>query len=350
MSSPLTRRTILQLASVAPLLGALPRAAFAQALTPVKFLGAAAVARPDQGFMFVGITTGFYKDLGIQGDFFTTSGSGSVVQLIATNQAQLGHCGMQELIAAKQNNPTLPVRAVYLQDIGAAYEIVVPTAAPIQAITELKGKRIGVMSLASGAVPFVKSMLQAAQVDPNSVELLPVGTGAQALAALRSNRVDALSLFRGQHAALENLGIQFRYFVAHYPSSVMIANEEYLSKNRAVLIHALQGMILSQVFMTANPEAAVRAFWQINGRPKGDEAKVLRDGVHLIKRAAELWKQPDDKRKWGVMTDQDWLGLAKFSAIDISPQQVSSLYTNDLIDEVNKVDIKIALDAARRAG
>jgi NitT/TauT family transport system substrate-binding protein len=348
MSSFLSRRAMLRLLSSAPFLGA-PLAALGQALTPIKFVGAAAVARPDQGFMFVGMTTGFYKNLGIDADFFTTSGSGSVIQLIATNQAQLGHCGMQELMAAKLKNPTLPVRGVFLQDVGAGYEIVVPTTAALKTIGDLKGKRIGVMSLASGAVPFVRSMLQTGKVDPSTVELLPVGTGAQALAALRSGRVDALSLFRGQHAALENLGIEFQYFTAPYASSVMLANDNFLAKNGSALTRALQGLVLSQVFMRANPEAAVRAFWQINGKPREDEAKALRDGVHLIRRAAELWKQPDDKRRWGQMTDQDWLNLAKFSDITITPDQVKSLYTNDLIDEVNKVDIKTALDAAKRA-
>jgi NitT/TauT family transport system substrate-binding protein len=339
---------MLRLMSSAPFLG-MPVVALGQTLTPIKFVGAAAVARPDQGFMFVGITTGFYKNLGIDGDFFTTSGSGSVVQLIATNQAQLGHCGMQELMAAKLKNPTLPVRGVFLQDVGAGYEIVVPTDGPLKTIVELKGKRIGVMSLASGAVPFVRSMLQTGKVDPKTVELLPVGTGAQALAALKSGRVDALSLFRGQHAALENLGIEFRYFTAPYPSSVMIANDAFLSKNAPALTRALQGLVLNQVFMRANPQAAVRSFWQINGPPREDQEKALRDGVHLIRRAAELWKQPDDKRRWGQMADQDWLDLARFSDIAITSDQVRSLYTNELIDEINKVDIKVALDAASRA-
>ena len=339
LKTRLTRRNVVQLTAFVPLsfapLSGLSSAAFGQTLTRIKFVGAAAVARPDQGFMFLGITTGFYKDLGIDGDFFTTAGSGSVIQLIATNQAQLGHCGMQELMGAKLKNPTLPVRAVFLQEVGAGYEIVVPRSGSIQSIAELKGKRIGVMSLASGAVPFV--------------ELLPVGTGAQALAALQSGRVDALSLFRGQHAALETLGIEFRYFTVPYPSSVMIANETFLKNNRSALVRALQGVVLSQVFMRANPQAAVRSFWQINGRPKEDEAKALQDGVHLIERAAELWKKPDDSRKWGLMTDQDWTQLARFSAIDITPEQVSALYTDELIEEINKVDINVALNAAHRA-
>jgi NitT/TauT family transport system substrate-binding protein len=340
------RRRVLQAGLTVPALAAASSLRAAD-LTPFKFVGAAAVARPDQGFMFVGMKTGFYKDLGLQADFFTTNGSGSVIQLIATNQAQLGHCGMQELMATKLSNPGLPVKAVYLQEVGAGYEIVVPEASPIKAISDFKGKNIGVISLASGAVPFVKAMLRTGGVDPKSVDLLPVGTGAQALAALRSGRVDALSLFRGSHAALENLGITFRYFTVPYASSVMIANESYIAKNRSTLVAALKGQILSQAFAVTNPEAAVRIYWDLNGRPREDEAKALSDGVHLIKRASELWTNVIDGKLRGSMSDEDWLKLARFSDITISTADVESLYTDDLIDDVNKVDVKVAIDAAK---
>ena len=344
---PMTRRAALGLLSAAPFMRA--GALGAQSLTQMKFVGAAAVARPDQGFMFVGIPVGFYKQLGIDADFFTVGGSAQVIQLVATNQAQLGHAGMQELMAAKREQPNLPVRAVYLQEVGAGYEIVVPAKGPIQTMGELKGKRIGVMTLASGAVPFVKAMLKNANVAESDVEILPVGTGAQALASLEAKRVDALSLFRGQHAAIENLGVEFRYFTVPYASSVLIANEAYLKSNRDALVRGLQGVVLNTVYMDANPEAAVRAYWKVSGPPKGDEAKALREGVHLIQRAAELWKQPNDSRQWGAMTDAEWLSLAKFAGIDITPQQVQSLYTTELIADVNKVDPQIALKAARAA-
>ncbi len=346
MTESFTRRKALQLCAAAPTL-AWTGGARAQAPVPVKIVGAAAVARPDQGFMFAGITTGFFKNRGVAADFFTTAGSAAVLQLIATNQAQLGHCGMQELMATKIKNPTLPVKAVFLQEVGAGYEIVVPTSSPIKEIAEFKGKKIGVISLASGSVPFIKSMLRTAKVEPESVDLLPVGVGAQALAALRTGRVDALSLFRGSHAALENMGMELRYFTVKYPSSVMITNDTFLKQNRAAAVAALQGIVLNQVYLRTNPEAGVRSFWQLHGGPK-DEAKELRDGAHLIRRAAELWKPIDDPRKWGYMTDQDWLALAAFSAIEVTPTQVSSLYSNELIDDVNKVDIKVAVEATKR--
>lgn len=349
----IARRTALRLLAGAPFAGAATagwsRLAGAAEPTKIKIVGAAAVARPDLAFMFAGIPLGFYKQLGIDADFFSVAGSGQVIQLIATEQAQLGHAGMQELMAAKKQQPTLPVRAVYLQDIGAGYEIVVPEKGPIQNISELKGKRIGVMTLASGAVPFVKAMLRNSNIQEGQYDILPVGTGAQALAALQANRVDALSLFRGQHAAIENLGIEFRYFTVPYPSSVLIANEAFLKSHREALVHTLQGIVLNSIYTETDPEGAVRTFWKVAGAPKGDEAKAMHDGVHLIKRAVELWKNPKDNRKWGAMSDQDWLKLAQFSGMEISPQQVQALYTNDLIDEVNKIDPQIALRAAHKS-
>jgi NitT/TauT family transport system substrate-binding protein len=348
----LTRRTMLRLLGATSLAGAAASGwagpARSEDLTKIKIVGAAAVNRPDLAFMYAGIPLGFYKQLGIDADFFTVGGSAQSIQLVATDQAQLGHAGMQELMAAKQKQPSLPVRAVYLQDIGAGYEIVVPQNGSIKTLGDLKDKRIGVMTLASGAVPFVKAMLSQAGIKDGQYELLPVGTGAQALAALQANRVDALSLFRGQHAAIENLGITFHYFTVPYPSSVLVANETFLKSHREALVHALQGIVLNSIYTETDPEGAVRTFWQVSGPPKGDEKKEMHDGVHLIERATELWKQKNDNRKWGEMSDADWTKLAQFSGIQITPEEVHALYTDDLIAEVNKVDSQIALRAAQK--
>ena len=54
-------------------------------------------------------------------------------------------------------------------------------------------------------------------------------------------------------------------------------------------------------------------------------------------------------RKWGAMTDQDWLGLAKFAGMDTDERLIQSCYTDELIDDVNKVDVGVAVRAARKA-
>jgi len=319
----------------------------------VRFAGAAAVARPDQGFMFLGIPAGFYNTLMIDADFVTVAGSAAAIQLLASNQVQLAHVGMMELLAIKQRALRLPVRTVYLQEWGSGYEIVLPSTSPLQSVADLRGRRVGVLSLASGAVPLVKAMLRHANIEPASVELLPVGAGAQALAALRSRQVDALSLFRGSHAALENLGIELRYLTVPLPSSVLAVSEEFLRQDRAAVVRALQGVVLNSAYMETSPTAAVRRYWDLFGKPGGNEEQALRDNAHLIQRSSELWKQMTDTRPWGQLDDDAWRKLIDYmgpeAGIKLSNTELSAVYTNELTEDVNRVDVTPAVKAAQQA-
>jgi NitT/TauT family transport system substrate-binding protein len=349
---PFDRRTVLR-SGVAAAVASSVLARRAESQTPVKirFSGSAAVARADLGFMFAGIPTGIYKSLGIDADFVTVAGSAASIQLLVADQAQLAHVGMLELLTAKRTNPNLPVQAVYLQDIGSAYEIVVLQDSAIKSVAELKGKKIGVISLATGAIPVIQAMLHQANVDPDSVELLPVGTGAQALAALKSDRVQALSLFRGSHAAIENLGVKLRYFTPSVPSSVLAASTSQIGKNRDGLVRALQGVVMNTVYLQTNPAAGVRAFWAMFGKPTGDAAKDLADNSRLIARAAELWKPLGSPGPYGDMNDKTWLDMLDFigPSFKFDRSQIGTVYTSSLIPDVNKADIKRAIEMARAA-
>jgi NitT/TauT family transport system substrate-binding protein len=329
----------------------LARRAGAEAPVKIRFAGSAAVARADQGFMFAGIPTGIYKSLGVEADFVTVAGSAASIQLLVADRAQLAHVGMLELLTAKRTNPNLPVQAVYLQDVGSAYEIVVPEDSAIKSVAELKGKKIGVISLATGAIPVIKAMLHQANVDPNTVELLPVGVGAQALAALKGDRVQALSLFRGSHAAIENLGVKLRYFTPSVPSSVLAASTSQIDKNRAGLVRALQGVVMNTVYLQTNPAAGVRAFWALFGKPTGDVAKDLADNSRLITRAAELWKPLGSPGPYGDMNDKTWLDLLDFMgpSFAFDHGQIKTVYTSSLIPEINRADIRRAIEMARAA-
>jgi NitT/TauT family transport system substrate-binding protein len=194
-------------------------------------------------------------------------------------------------------------------------------------------------------------MLHQANVDPNTVELLPVGVGAQALAALKGDRVQALSLFRGSHAAIENLGVKLRYFTPSVPSSVLAASTSQIDKNRAGLVRALQGVVMNTVYLQTNPAAGVRAFWALFGKPTGDVAKDLADNSRLITRAAELWKPLGSPGPYGDMNDKTWLDLLDFMgpSFAFDHGQIKTVYTSSLIPEINRADIRRAIEMARAA-
>lgn len=314
----------------------------------VKIMGASATVEAYHGFMFLGVSLGFYKQLGADVEFATVAGSSAAIQLVGAGTAQMAYAGMDALILAKSKHPTLPVTAVYLHDRGNIYEIAVPDESPIRSVAMLKDQNLGVANLASGAIPAIRAMLGEAGLNPaTGVNLVPVGNGAQAAAALRAGRVQALSLFRAQHAVIETLGFKFRYFTRDQPSAVIVVNTDFYKKHPETVAQVLRGIVMGSVFAQVNPNATVREHWKMFGKPTGiSEAEATWRGSHVLSGAAKMWKDYRDKSvRWGDMTQAQWDGMQKF----LVEQKLlgaaipsETLFSTDLIGKVNN-----PADAAR---
>jgi NitT/TauT family transport system substrate-binding protein len=340
------------LAACAVALGVLASAPAGAQAPKVKLWGASATVEAYHGFLFLGNPLGFFKDEGVDVEFGTAAGSAATMQLIAAGQVQMGYIGMDVLILGKARNPTLPVTAVYLQDRGNIYEIVVPEESDIKTVADLKDKNIGVANLASGAIPSLRATLTDAKLNPDSsVGLIPVGNGAQAAAALRSNRVQALSLFRAQHALIETLGYKFRYFTREAPSAVIAVNTDFLKSNPEAVAKTLRGIAKASAFAEANPEATVKEFWKLFGKPQGlsDEEAMARQ-KHVLSSTAKLWKDyKNTSVKWGDMQASQWSAMQDFlvsqKLLD-KPVPVEQLFTTELIGKANEFDLAPVLKRA----
>jgi NitT/TauT family transport system substrate-binding protein len=342
-------------AGLATAMLAAPGNARAQALPKVRIWGASATIEAYHGFLFLGMPLGFYRDQGIDAEFGTAAGSAATLQLVATNQAQLGYVGMETLILAKARNPTLPVTAVYLQDRGNIYEIVVPEDSAIRSVADLRDRNLGVANLASGAIPSIRAMLADAGLNPDtSIGMIPVGNGAAAATALRANRVQALSLFRAQHAVIETLGVKLRYFQREQPSAVLIANTNFLRSNPDACVAALRGVVAGSVFAQIAPQATVREHWKMFGRPTGiSEEEAMSRATHVLTRSAELWKRWDDAATpWGAMTKEQWDAMQQFMVTQKLMERAidsATLFNTDLLARVNAMDTAPVIARARAA-
>ncbi|TVR06576.1 MAG: ABC transporter substrate-binding protein [Salinarimonadaceae bacterium] len=328
--------------------------ASAQSLPTVQLYSSASIIEIDQAALFLGGPLGFFEEEGVNVQFGSAAGSAATLQLLASGQIEMGHIGMDVLILAKATNPDLPVTAVYLHYRGNIYEIVVPEAGDIMEVKDLDGKNIGVANLASGAIPSLRATLSEAGLNPNtSVGLIPVGIGAQALATLNAGRVDALALFRAQHAAIEASGSPFRYFTREAPSTVIAVNTAFLERNPEAVASVLRGVVKGSVFATLNPEQTVREHWGLYGRPQGlTEEEAMNRSKHILSRTVELWKEiDDDSVRWGEMSDAEWDTMQEFLiSQNLLSQKVPSegLFTAGLIDDVNAVDLSDVTERARR--
>jgi NitT/TauT family transport system substrate-binding protein len=350
-----TRRTFLQAAAGLGLVSAPTsgRGARAQALPKVRYVASSPVVRPYHAYLYAGARAGLHQKIGIEPEFLFISGSAAALQLLIAGDADIGNIGILEFIAAKKRQPTLPLSLIYCHDYRSSYVTVVPEDSPIKTVADFKGKSVGVLSLAAGTVPTVKAMARQAGIDPASVQFIAVGADAAALVALKSGRVDALSFFIGSVAGLENLGMKFRSFSPEVSSGVFATSNAFLTKNRDLAVRGLQGIALSTRFAQLNPAAAARNYYAMFQQPIGDRDKALRDDVHAIEKTLTIFKQPNDGRLWGELTEADWKKLIVFAGPEFGmtaeDTRYADFFNGSLIADVNKVDMTLAEAAAKSA-
>lgn len=338
------RRTFLSGAMAAI---AAPRArAATQRLPRVRIVGAAPVVRPDQGYLFLGIPMGYYRTLGFEGEFLSVAGSAAALQLVVTGSAEVANVGFIELLSIKRKQPTIPIRTVFHQGKISTYQIAVPDDGPIKTVADFKGRTLGVPSLGSGSVPMAQALLRQAGVDPATIPFLPIGAGAQALAAIKAGRVDGICAHIGQIAAMEVLGQNFRCFAARTPMGGLVMSDAWVKSNRDLAVRIFQGMTLNQMVMLKSPLAALRAYRKMS---VGASEQKLENEIHYIKRTRDTFQQLDSNELWGDYSEGDWENLKSFLGSDsglIPPNaKLSDYYSRDLIPDVNRLD-KTLVDQA----
>jgi NitT/TauT family transport system substrate-binding protein len=185
---------------------------------------------------------GFFEEEGLNVTTEITQGSSAGLQALESGVIDVAVVGASALMVANQAGSDF--RAFHTSvTSNYAYPAVLPDS-DIESLADLEGRTVGVPSAASGSVPHTKGLVAAEGGDPNSIDFLPVGVGAEALSALQSGDVDAIAHWDTIYAGMEATGAELRYLVSDVAEGMArAANKAY-------------------VFAEANPEAAVRACWE----------------------------------------------------------------------------------------
>jgi NitT/TauT family transport system substrate-binding protein len=299
---------------------------------------------------------GWYKEDGVEVELLALAGSGDCVKTTATKEILFSLPSVEPLAAARAQG--VKAKIFYTAYQGNIYGIAVPAESPIQKITDLKGKTIGVISMGSGGVPVAKALIATAGMNPErDVAIVVAGEGAQTAAMLRSKQVDALSQFDTQYAMVENAGVKLRLLdtkeIDRYPSNGFLALEETLSSRRRDAVGLARGYAKGTIFTINNPEAAVRILYEIfpELKPTGkDESTAVRDDTKVLQARIVNWKL--DKAgvtRWGENSEANYGAYAAFLlkwGVIKDKVDAKDLITNELIDEINKFDpTKIAAGA-----
>jgi NitT/TauT family transport system substrate-binding protein len=291
---------------------------------------------------------GWYAKDGIRVELVPVAGSTDCVKFVATRELAYSLPSVEPLAIIRGQG--VKARIFYTAYEGNIYGIAVPDSSPIATLADLKGKSIGVTSMASGGVVVARALAASAGLNPDTdIRIVVAGEGAQTAALLRSGQVDALSQFDTQYAMVENAGAKLRYLdtraIDGFPSNGLLALEETLQKRRREAVALAQGYAKGTVFAIANPEAAVRILWEVypQTRPTGkDEETALRDDLHTLQARIGNWKL--DKAgvaRWGESSERNYAAYVDFLqqwGVIRDKVPARELITNDLIEEINGFD------------
>jgi NitT/TauT family transport system substrate-binding protein len=291
---------------------------------------------------------GWYPSAGIKVQLVPVPGSTDCVKLVATGDLPYSLPSIEPIPTVLQQG--VKAKIFYTAYQGNIYGIAVPKQGPIRSIKDLKGKKIGVASMASGGVPVARALLAMNGLDSEKdAQIVVVGEAAQAAALLRGDQVAALSLYDTQYALVESAGVPVRLLdsgpVARFPSNGFFVLQDRLQKSRAEAVALGKGYAMGTVFAMANPQAAVKILYEVypQTKPSGkSDEEALRDDVKTLLARAEHWRlEAGGVKRWGESSIKDFDAyedfLVKWKVIS-AKVPAADFVTNELIDEINRFD------------
>jgi len=221
--------------------------------------------------MFVAQDLGYFADEGLDVNILETQGGSQTTSAMLSGDAKVITSNFASpILLAGQGKHVKHIVGLEMNNI---YAFVVRPALDIKAdnvealVAGLKGKRIGVASLGSGADTMGSAFLADNGLNSNDVIKIATGTGGTALAAMRAGGVDATITYEPDLTQMVNSGAGKIAFdlrntksgtpYSHVPSTTMQATSEWIK---------------------SEPEAAaavVRAIVRVHNTFKNDEKKSL---------------------------------------------------------------------------
>lgn len=300
---------------------------------------------------------GWYAKDGIKVEPVPLPGSTDCVKLVATKELPVSLPSAEPLAIIRQQG--VKAKFFYTAYQANIYGIAVPEESSVRSITDLKGKKIGVTSMASAGVIVARALAKQAGMNPDTdIRIVVAGESAQTAALLASHQIEALSQFDTQYALAMNAGAKLRFLehpeIKKFPSNGFVALEETLKDKRKELVALAKGYAMGSVFAIANPEAAIRILWEVFPQTKStgkDEATAMRDDLATLEARARNWRfEQVGAKKWGENVEANYASYMSWLAEQgVLKEKTSAqdIITNDLIDDINAFDAAAVIAQAK---
>lgn len=297
---------------------------------------------------------GYFRDERLDTSILQTDGSTAALQAVASGSADVAYASSANIAAAVDKG--VPLKAFAGITVQWPYFIGVPPDSDIRSIADLKGKRIGVISLASASYADLRANLKLANMKEHDVTIIPVGAGARAAAALKADQVDAIDSYSDSFTIMRQNNVELIMLPRHEQMSklfsvTMVTSEKVFKeepeKLAAFARAAYKGIIYTWLYPDSALNLAFREFPQLSGSadPQGKAAQDTAEAMKIALGDSIPADKPDPST-WGMWLDipaDRWDAVLNF-AYDTGQTNkkltMEQVWDNSLLSEIYKFDIK----------
>ncbi len=309
-------------------------------------------------FSSIPLGMGYWKEEGLDVKVIGIANSTAAMQQLTSGNITCASVTSDSSVQARARG--VPAKAVYTFAREPITRIVSLKSSGITRLEQLKGQKIGVMSMADGSIYVLRYAASDVGLDPmKDLNFVGVGTGAQAALALQRGDVQVWAGWDTVVAAAENRGMEFNVIRPAYfdrmLGNAILCREDFIKQYPQAVGKLLRGVAKSTVFGLANPEAVIRNHWKMypGTRPQGDDqAKLMQESLRIFNSRFDGLKLRPGQQKWGENVAAEWDGistLAKHAGQLPESFDPSTAYTNEFIAAANAFDRAAVVKQAKES-
>jgi NitT/TauT family transport system substrate-binding protein len=282
---------------------------------------------------------GYFSDNGVNFSLLTSQGTAAVVQAVAAGSADMGQADTLSLDtgATKGVNNITAVCSYVADNI---YSIAVPASSSIKTAADLKGKRIGVQSLATGAYYNAEVLLDQAGLSPSDATFVTLGSSAALLHALQSGEIDAVATIDTDLGNYKNANFAVRVFQPSGPFqwqwNVIVANNNFLDSHKAAVAATCKSIQEGEYFAATYPASAVEDYQKYGGDTSG--LTSTQAVAEVLARAKPGFKTYSaGSNQWGWINTSQMQSLANlYQSLKLysTAPTVAPLYSDALVSQM----------------
>jgi NitT/TauT family transport system substrate-binding protein len=212
----------------------------------------------EQANIYVSEAKGFFKDEGVDMEFLPGQGSGDALRNVIAGNADIAFCGPEAIyLAADKGSELKAVYDIYPVNV---FNVFALKSKQILTPQDLKGKKVGVISMASGTRYNLATILALNGMSERDVEL--VALGLNAAPAIFEGKVDAMAstdsiLYGMQAAGLGAVDVIWARDYLNTSTDLFALEAKQLDSKKDSITRFLRGYKKGVEYTLQNPDEAI---------------------------------------------------------------------------------------------